>query len=196
MKNFIKILSAVLAVFSFSLVSCSSTKVVPEGLSARQLIQNGQDSFEVKNYRMALKYYYAALDRYGADEPAVFVEANYEIGHIYMKQKKYSYAKKVFEDLVDLYANVLPGQLPGAYNKLAKMGLEKIPEGTVAETPVIEFDKADEKKRKETAAASISEPVVEEVAPAKDESKNEANDSLKNENADSAENVQTSASAE
>ena len=193
MKNFIKIISAVLAVFSFSLVSCSSTKVIPDNLTARQLIQNGQDAFESKNYKMALKYYYTTLERYGSDDPSIFVEANYEIGHIYMKQKKYGYAKKVFGDLVDLYANVLPGQLPGAYNKLAKMGLEKIPEGTVAENPVIEFDKADEKKRKETAASSISEPVVEEVSSAKTENA-EAKTEVAEENAN-PENAE-SASAE
>ncbi len=166
MKNFIKIISVVLTVFSFALVSCASTEVIPEDLTARQLIQRGQDSFEDGNYKMALRYHNAAVERYGSDA-SVYVEAKYEMGHIYLKQEKYSYAKGIFDELVDLYSNVLPGQLPGAYYKLAQIGLSKIPEGTVAEKVVLKSEKVMTKE--EHAEQSIAEPVVEEVSAPKTE---------------------------
>lgn len=165
MKNFIKIISVVLTVFSFALVSCASASAIPEDLSARQLIQRGQDSLEDGDYKMSLRYLNAAVERYGSDA-SVYVEAKYEMGHIYLKQKKYSYAKGIFDELVDLYSNVLPGQLPGAYYKLAQIGLSKIPEGTVAEKVVLKSEKSEKMTKEEHAAQSISEPVVEEVSSA------------------------------
>ena len=165
MKNFIKIISVVLTVFSFVLVSCASASAIPEDLSARQLIQRGQDSLEDGDYKRSLGYLNAAVERYGSDA-SVYVEAKYEMGHIYLKQKKYSYAKGIFDELVDLYSNVLPGQLPGAYYKLAQIGLSKIPEGTVAEKVVLKSEKSEKMTKEEHAAQSISEPVVEEVSSA------------------------------
>ena len=165
MKNFIKFTAVVLTVFSFAFASCSSTDAIPDDLTARQLIQRGQDSFESKNYKSALQYYDAAVERYGSDA-SVYVEAKYEMGHIYLKQKKYSYAKGIFDELVDLYSNVLPGQLPGAYYKLAQIGLSKIPEGTVAEKVVLKSEKSGKMTKEEHAAQSIAEPVVEEVSSA------------------------------
>ena len=163
MKNFIKIISVVLTVFSFALVSCASASAIPEDLSARQLIQRGQDSLEDGDYKMALRYLNAAVERYGSDA-SVYVEAKYEMGHIFLKQKKYSYAKGIFDELVDLYSNVLPGQLPGAYYKLAQIGLSKIPEGTVAEKVVLKSEKVEKMTKEEHAEQSIAEPVVEEVS--------------------------------
>jgi hypothetical protein len=43
-----------------------------------------------------------------------------------MKQKKYDEAERVLKDLVDLYAQSEPGSMPGAYQKLAQLELDKI----------------------------------------------------------------------
>ncbi|MBR1537637.1 MAG: tetratricopeptide repeat protein [Treponema sp.] len=116
--------------FIVSLVSifaaCSSTpKEIPEELTAQELIQKGQSEFEDGHYKDALRYYNAVTERY-ADTPAVYAEATYEIGHLFMKQKKYDQAEKVLQELVDLYAQAQPGTMPGAYQKLAQLELDKI----------------------------------------------------------------------
>ena len=59
---------------------------------------------------------------------------------------------------------MLPGQLPGAYYKLAQIGLSKIPEGTVAEKVVLKSEKVEKMTKEEHAEQSIAEPVVEEVS--------------------------------
>ena len=122
-------MSRFFVIFLFSLVflSCaSSPKEIPEELTAQELIQRGQDAFERKNYKTALRYYNAVTERY-ADSPPVYVEATYEIGHVFMKQKKYDKAETIFKDLLDLYEKAQPGTLPGAYRKLATLSLDKIP---------------------------------------------------------------------
>lgn len=119
-------LLAVFAVFALSLASCASNAPISEDLSAKQLIQNGQDNFDGGRYKAALRYYNAALERFGENDPAVYVEAKYEIGHIYMKRKKYESARNVFTEITDLYSATMPGMLPGAYLKLSQIELEKI----------------------------------------------------------------------
>ena len=117
-----------LAVFAVFLSSCSTVpKEIPEDLTAQELIQKGQDAFERRNYKAALRYYNAVTERY-ADSPPVYAEASYEIGHLFMRQKKYEQAETVLQGLLDLYAAAAPGSLPGAYQKLAQIELDKIKE--------------------------------------------------------------------
>ena len=123
-KRLSKISISIFVLFLF--FSCHSVVVIPEDASAKQLIQSGQDEFSSGNYKNALRFYNATLERYG-DDPSIFVEAKYEIGHIYMKQKHYSYAKAVFEEILDIYSQTIPGQIPAAYKKLSEIELEKIP---------------------------------------------------------------------
>ncbi len=123
MKHSIKILCAL----SFALFSCSSTIEIPEDASAKQIIQGGQNEFSAGNYKNALKYYNTALERFG-DSPEILVEAKYEIGHIYMKQKKYDAAENVFTEISSLYESNPFGKLPGSYRKLSQLELEKIAE--------------------------------------------------------------------
>ena len=106
--------------------ACSTIpKDIPEELTAQELIQKGQTEFENGHYQASLCYYNAVTERY-ADSPPVYIEAYYEIGHLYMKQKKYSKAEPIFQDILDLYANSQPGTLPGSYQKLAQLEMEKI----------------------------------------------------------------------
>lgn len=101
-------------------------------LTAQELIQKGQDEFESKDYKNALRYYNAVTERY-SDSLPVYVEASYEIGHIYMKQKKYDQAKVIFEEILNIYSNTAPGEAPGAYEKLSKLELAKIPGNSESE---------------------------------------------------------------
>ncbi len=111
---------------AFALSSCGSVpKEIPE-MTSQELIQNGQTSYENSNYKAALAYFNTAVERFG-DWPSVYVEARYEIGHVYMKQKKYSLAEPIFNEIVEIYKNSTPGSIPAAYNKLAQIELAKIP---------------------------------------------------------------------
>lgn len=120
-------IATIFTVIFSAFISCSSTpKEIPMELTAQELIQKGQDEFESKDYKNALRYYNAVTERY-SDSLPVYVEASYEIGHIYMKQKKYDQAKVIFEEILNIYSNIAPGEAPGAYEKLAKLELAKIP---------------------------------------------------------------------
>ena len=115
-----------IALFGALFASCSSTpKEIPSDLTAQELIQKGQSEFENGRYKASLKYYSAVTERF-IDNPAVYAEATYEIGHLFMKQKKYDKAETVFQNLLDLYASAQPGLMPGSYRKLAELEMEKI----------------------------------------------------------------------
>ena len=51
-----------------------------------------------------------------------------------MKQKKYAAAYASFKEILDMYAATTPGVLPGAYNKLAEIGMNRIPKHRLPET--------------------------------------------------------------
>lgn len=115
-----------LAIFLVTIVSCNSVpKEIPETLTAQELIQQGQNSFEKGNYKAALAYYNTVVDRY-KDFPAIYIEARYEIAHLYMKQKKYDLAVPILNEIRDIYPKSTPGTLPAAYYKLAEIELSKI----------------------------------------------------------------------
>lgn len=127
-KNLKNEIVSIFAASVLALASCASTpKEIPMELTAQELIQNGQDRFEKGDYKNSLRYYNAVTERY-SDSLPVYVEASYEIGHIYMKQKKYNQAKAVFDEILDIYSTTAPGDVPGAYEKLSKLELAKIPE--------------------------------------------------------------------
>ena len=106
--------------------SCGSVpKEIPE-MTSQELIQNGQTNFENGNYKAALAYYNTAVERF-SDWTNVYIEARYEIGHVFMKQKKYNLAEPIFNELLDIYKNSTPGTYPAAYKKLAEIELAKIP---------------------------------------------------------------------
>ncbi len=87
----------------------------------------GQDALEVSNYTAAETYYITVIQRYGMDT-ATYIEASYELGHLYLKQKKYDEAYRKFDEILGIYSNAEIGTIPASYKKLAEMGIEKIPE--------------------------------------------------------------------
>ncbi len=126
MKKLIKT-SLTAFIFAAAFVSCSSSpKEIPMELTAQELIQKGQDAFESGRYKESLSYYLAITERY-TDSLPVYVEASYEIGHLYMKQKKYNLAEPIFQEILLIYERVTPGEIPSAYLKLAQLELKKIP---------------------------------------------------------------------
>ncbi|MBQ7159747.1 MAG: hypothetical protein IJS09_10075 [Treponema sp.] len=151
MKHVITFLaSAIFALSTFTFFSCNSNKPIPDDLTAKELIQRGQESFEKGWYKQSLNYFNAVVDRYGTD-PALYAEARYEIGHLYMRKKDYENAVEVLEELTTLYASNPVGTFPPAYDKLAKLELAKIPEDKLEAAHKSLKEKA-EKRQKEIEA--------------------------------------------
>ena len=158
MKNTIFIASAVLAAFAF-LSGCQTVPTeISEDLDARQLIQLGQDSFDNHHYKASEKYFNTVIDRYG-DDPKHYLEAKYELGHLYLKQKKYSAAYDNFMEIEEIYKSV-PVGLPGAYKILCGIELAKIPPEKIKEfeerrnAPVQEPEPEPEPEQKPSAGAN------------------------------------------
>ena len=113
----------------FLLFSCASLKSVPQDLTAAQIIQMGQNYLDTGDYKSAELCYNTVLERYGTNA-SVYVEAKYELGNVFYKSKQYQQAYDTFTELLDIYG-YSQGQLPGAYKKLAQIGLDKIPENKI-----------------------------------------------------------------
>ncbi len=113
--------------FVSAFVSCKSTRVEPAAdATDREIVQMAQTAYDDGEESDALDYYNVLLQRFGMNS-AVYVEARFEIAHIYFKDKDYEKAAPIYEELLDLYATAMPGQLPGAYQKLAANDYSKIP---------------------------------------------------------------------
>ena len=127
----VMVTSAVCGALLFA--ACRTVKDIPEDLTSTQLIQLGQNAYGSAQYKNAEIYYKTVIARYGIDS-SVYVEARYELGHLYLKQKKYTAAYASFKEILDMYASTTPGVLPGAYNKLAEIGMQRIPKNKLPET--------------------------------------------------------------
>ena len=121
-----KILVFMSAALCFSLISCATLKSVPEDLTSAQIIQMGQNYLVSNDFKSSELCYQTVIERFGTDA-ATYVEAKYELGNVYYKAKEYDKAYDTFTELLDIYG-YSQGNLPGAYKKLAQIGLDKIPE--------------------------------------------------------------------
>lgn len=136
----------VLAVALIALAACTTNTVIPEDASAKELIQRGQEAYEKSRNKEALAYFTAVVDRYGSD-PALYIEARYEIAHLYMKRKDYEHAAPVLQEIITLYANYPIGTFPASYQKLAQLELAKIPEDRLAAINAKNQAKAEQEER-------------------------------------------------
>lgn len=107
--------------------SCSSTPTIPEDANAMRLIQMGQDAMSLYKYKQAAFYYQAVLHRFGMDT-AIYVEASYELGHLYSKLKKWALAAGYYKEILEIFDSAPYGTLPAAYKKLSQMGLDAMSE--------------------------------------------------------------------
>lgn len=112
---------------SFSFFSCGTIEEIPEDLSSAQLLQQGQNEYSNGAYENAERYYLETIKRYG-DDTQTYIEARYELGHLYMKTKEYKKAYINFSDILNIYELSPMGAFPPAYKKLAELGISKIPE--------------------------------------------------------------------
>ena len=118
------------SIFGFLTTGCKTLKEVPEDMSAAQLIQQGQNSYGSGDYKAAQMYYNAVIDRFG-DDTSTYVEARYELGHLFLKTKDYKRAYAAFTEILELYDSAVGATIPAAYKKLAQIGIQKIPENRI-----------------------------------------------------------------
>ena len=105
----------------------SVPKDIPSDLSAEELIQLAQSSYDDGNVKAAQAYYEAVIIRYSSDM-ALVVEAEYEIAHMKIKEKKWQQAIPDLQRILSYYESDYSGILPQAYKKLAQLDLDKVPE--------------------------------------------------------------------
>lgn len=124
-----KALTSILCVFFMPIlfVSCSSTPSISENATATQLIQMGQDALDIGNYKAAETCYKAVIEKYGEDIN-LYIEARYELGHMYLTRKKYGEAYAIFSEILSIYDNIEFGKIPGTFKKLAQIGIDRIPQ--------------------------------------------------------------------
>ena len=118
----------ILTVFaSILLISCATLKSVPEDLTASQIIQMGQNYLVAGDYKSAELCYSTVLERYGTNA-ATYVEAKYELAHLYVKRKKYEKARNALNEILEIYDFAPAGALSPSYKKLAQIEMAKIPD--------------------------------------------------------------------
>lgn len=130
-----KIFLSGLTLLALSLIaSCKSTRVeAPSEADNREIIQMAQTAYEKGYTEDALYYYDTVIKRFGINT-AVYVEARFEIAHIYFKEKNYSKACPIYEEIIEIYRNSSPGSLPGAFYKLSSNDYAKIPKSYKTKT--------------------------------------------------------------
>lgn len=94
-------------------------------MSAVELKQAAQECTAKQNYLGAEEYYKTILKRFSVNTN-IFIETEFELAHVYIKQKKWEKAKPLLEDVLALYDQD-NGTLPSEYRKLAQIDLDKIP---------------------------------------------------------------------
>ncbi len=162
MKHVLTLLTgALIALSAATFFSCNSNKPIPDDLTAKELIQRGQEAFEKGRNKQSLRYFSAVVERYGSD-PALYTEATYEIGHLHMRSKNYTDAVETLEGLTKLYASYPVGSFPPAYEKLAKLELEKVPADKLEAAHKAIQEKA-EKQQKEAAEAAQREQIAQDL---------------------------------
>ena len=129
-KLFVSIIFAI--AFSAAVISCNSTKDIPEDLTAPQLLQKGQACLDNSDYKNAEAYFLATIDRYG-DNTNTYIEAKYELAHLYVKTRDYRKAYYALDEILEIYSFSMTGDLPAAYKKLAQIEMDKIPSAKLEE---------------------------------------------------------------
>lgn len=122
MKHFFVIICTVFLFFS----ACKTVPVeVDKNISQAELFQQAQTALDNSNYKAAEFYYEQALILFKDDISAI-VTAEYELAHMYVKQKKCKEAVPLLEKILTYYDDdSLASQLPAKYKKLVMINLKQ-----------------------------------------------------------------------
>jgi outer membrane protein assembly factor BamD (BamD/ComL family) len=102
-------------------------------ITPAELIQLAQTSYDDGNTPAAEVYYNVLAERY-SDDLSVRVVAEYEIGHIKVKQKRWDEAASLLGGVISYYESADAYALPSEYKKLATLDMAKIPEKYLSAT--------------------------------------------------------------
>ncbi|NLC92627.1 MAG: hypothetical protein GX677_04080 [Treponema sp.] len=118
----------IITIFALSILfaSFATVKEIPEDLTVNQLIQKGQSEYDLGHYTAAETYFSVAIQRFGTND-AVYVEAKYELGHLYIKTKDYKNAYSALTEIINIFNYSPSSEIPTSYKKLALIELNKIP---------------------------------------------------------------------
>ncbi|MGO8692275.1 MAG: hypothetical protein ACLQMF_01270 [Rectinemataceae bacterium] len=109
-----------------SLAACKTVpKTIPQDLTAQQLIQKAQEASDADNYKAAIVYYQALMDRYGSN-PAFLCEGQYEVAFIAYKEDRLADSQAGFEKLLAFYSGPSGDSLPQGYKILGQKVLDHI----------------------------------------------------------------------
>lgn len=120
--------------FGFAVfVICLSCGTIPTeatvspDLTPTELNQKAQEELDKGYTKSALAYYEILLNRYGQDA-SVRTGAEYEIAHIYIKQKKWLEADRILKMIISRYETAGGASIAPKYYVLAKNDYAKIQE--------------------------------------------------------------------
>ncbi len=119
---------------ALSIISCKTVPLkeeIPQDLTTAELSLMGQKALDNNNYKAAEVYYQTIIERYSNDMSAV-TAAEYEIAHIRVKQRHWSSARPLLEQVIARYETAGGAGLPPEYLVLARNDLEKVTEGEQA----------------------------------------------------------------
>ncbi len=123
--RFIRVLPF-LAALVLALASCASApEAVPPDLDASTLVQRAQEAADDDKWDTAILYYEALKERFGAD-PALLAASLYEIAFVEYKRGNTDEARRLFTELLALYAGAPPGAYPDRFRVLAEKLLAKL----------------------------------------------------------------------
>ena len=126
------IISIFALTLSASFIACTTIRPIPEDLTAPQLLQEGQACFDNSDYKNAEAIFLATIDRYG-DNTETYIEAKYELAHLYIKTRDYYKAYIALDEILEIYSYAMVGDLPASYKKLAQIEMDKIPPAKLEE---------------------------------------------------------------
>ncbi len=153
-KNIFK--AMIFSAASLLAAACTSIpETVPE--TPREIVQLAQDASDAGKIKLAKWYYGQLLEKFG-DDPAIYIEGNFEIAHLDIKKKNYDEAVPRLNEIIAIYEIAAPGMLPGQYKKLAQKDVEKVPEDKLAKI------NADLKARENAAKTAQESPSSNEAA--------------------------------
>ncbi|MDR1388500.1 MAG: outer membrane protein assembly factor BamD [Treponema sp.] len=119
-------IKAFFAVGLAAFFACASGPVeIPPDMPPNKIIQSAQEASDNNKYRVAIQYYEALLERYGA-VPEYLATAEYEIAFIHYKDKKYVQAREEFNMLLDRYESSQAGAYPPKFKILSDIVLARI----------------------------------------------------------------------
>jgi len=92
-------------------------------MSPAEIIQRGQEALDKNSYNSAIRYYEALRER-NPDYIDLIITAEYHIGNIHYKQKKYALAREELNSVLEYYNTPDEILLPQHFKKLAQIVLK------------------------------------------------------------------------